>query len=317
MKKRFKTKKNSKTVVTTILIIILFIIAIIFLARLLLDINLNIDNTDIIYYSLKEPNHYMLNNSTKSNILLKIIYQIDFENPSTLLQDSNYYIKINDKEKTVLVYNENYQEENSIADKPLVYIYSTHPTETFKNDELIIDNIEPNIKDVSFVLKEKLEENNVNVIVEEASISDYLKEHNYDYNQSYTASLYYLEKAYEAHPDIDLIIDLHRDGIDYEYSVTSIDNKKYARIMFVVGLNRDNYQKSLDISNKMIDYLNKNYQGISRGLFTNKSAGFNQFFNDNMILIELGGNNNQLFEVLNSVDVLAETIKEYLYEDRR
>ena len=52
--------------------------------------------------------------------------------------------------------------------------------------------------------------------------------------------------------------------------------------MFVVGLNRNNYQTSIDISNKMITYLNKHYQGISRGLFTNKSAGFNQFFNDNI-----------------------------------
>ena len=318
MRKKFKSKKESKNIIKTFIIIVLLVICYFLLSNIISKINLNINNNDLIYYALKDTNSYLCDKNKKDNILLKTIYKIDFKNPATLLHDSTYYINI-EQEKTELVYNQNYEQDIQVSttkDKPLVYIYSTHPTETFKNDELTVHNIEPNIKEVSFVLKEKLEENNVNVIVEEASIPDYLKEHNYDYNQSYTASLYYLKKAYQEHPGIDLIIDLHRDGVDYQYSVASINDKKYARIMFVVGLNRNNYQTSIDISNKMITYLNKHYQGISRGLFTNKSAGFNQFFNDNMILIELGGNNNQLIEVLNSVDVLAETIKEYLYENR-
>lgn len=315
MRKKFKTKKESKNILKILIIILLLIIFYLFISNLTNKFKLNISNESIINYFLKSGNSYLCDKNNQESLFLKTIYRIDLKNPVTLFQNTNYYPK--SKEVTNLVHNENYQDNVTpvIKEKPLIYIFSTHPTETFKNDNSIVNNVEPNIKSVSFVLKEKLENEGIDVIVEEASIPAFLEEHNYDYNQSYTASRYYLEKAYQEHPNISLIIDLHRDGVDYQYSVTTIDNKKYARIMFVVGLNRNNYQKSLDISNKMISYLNENFHGISRGLFTNKNASFNQDFNDNMILIELGGNNNQLSEVLNSVDVLAQTIKGYINEN--
>ena len=288
------------------------------MSHLVSKINFNFDNETLIFYILEDSNHHLPRKNNVNKLFLKTIYKIDITNPITLLQNTSHYIE--NKEETILVYNKDYQEEITpvIKDEnnqPLVYIYSTHPTETFKNTELSIHNIEPNIKEVSFVLKEKLENLGVKTIVEEASIPNYLKEHNYNYNQSYIASRYYVEKANKNNPNIDLFIDLHRDALEYKHSVATIDNNKYAKIMFVVGLNHDDYQSSLNVADKLNKYLNKNYSGISRGIYQNKSATYNQNVTNNMILIELGGNNNELSEVLNSVDALASAIKELLYEN--
>lgn len=297
-----------------IIIIILVIILIFLISKLLLSINLNLSNEKLIYYILEDSNYYLYNDYHKFNEIFKGIYHIDINNPKTLLTNTSYYM-FNKKVNSNIVYNDNHIEEVVIDKSPLVYIYSTHPTESFKNTEISAYNIDPNIKEVSYILKDKLEEIGVNTIVEQGDVTSFLKEHNYNYNQSYTASLYYLKQFYDSHPNVKLIIDLHRDGVDYDYSVTTINGKKYAKVMLVVGLNHNNYQIHLDISNKINDILKKKYPSITRGIFTNKTAVFNQDFTNNMILIELGGNNNELVEVLNTVDILAEAIKEYIYEN--
>lgn len=322
MRRRFKSKKSYKNVLKVLVISILLFVFYIFMSRLVMKVHLGINDETLIYYVLEDANSHLRGKNKKEfniDFFLKTLYRVDITKPVTFLQNTSHYI--GDKNDIVLVYNENVKENvipsiKDVEDKPLVYIYNTHPTETFKNTQLSTHSIEPTIKEMAGVLKEKLEELGVNTIVEGGDIPAFLEEHSYNYNQSYTASEYYLQKTYKDNPSIDLFIDLHRDGVDYQYSVTTIDDKKYARVMFVVGLNHDNYQNSLDISSKINNYLKDNYPGITRGIFTNARATYNQHLANNMILIELGGNNNELVEVLNTVDVLALAIKEYIYENR-
>ena len=105
-----------------------------------------------------------------------------------------------------------------------------------------------------------------------------------------------------------LVIDLHRDSVSpiYKYK-----NKKYAKIMFVIGSNHKNYKKNLKISEKINKYLNKNCNGISRGILEKKNSIFNQDVIDNAILIEMGGVDNTLDEVNNSLYVLAKSINDF------
>ena len=87
---------------------------------------------------------------------------------------------------------------------------------------------------------------------------------------------------------------------------------KYAKVMFLLGLENKNYLENKKVITKLNDYINKNYPGLSRGIYEKKGAGvngiYNQDFSPNCLLIEVGGYENNLEEVNNTIKVLAEVI---------
>lgn len=48
----------------------------------------------------------------------------------------------------------------------------------------------------------------------------------------------------------------------------------------------------------------------------NVNGIYNQDVSENCLLLELGGNENNITEVLNTVDLMSEIIKEYIDETR-
>ena len=84
--------------------------------------------------------------------------------------------------------------------------------------------------------------------------------------------------------------------------------------MLLVGLDHKNYKENLEEATKINNLLNKMYPGISRGIYKKYVSNFNQDLANNIILIELGGMENNLEEVMNTSIVLSEVIKEYLEE---
>lgn len=320
MRKRFRFKKRGIKFIKYGLVLGLVVIIYVVASLLLSKIKIVANNEDLIKYMLIDANKYITfeDKSSFTDIILDTFYGINLNKPITILQGSSYYLT--QREEVGLVYNDNFETDipvikEEIYSKPVVYIYSTHPTETFVDDELSIHNIEPNIKAMSEVLKDKLEEIGVPTIVEQGDVPKYLKDHNYNYNQSYLASKYFLEQFLKEKKDIKLYIDLHRDGTAYKNTVTTIDNKKYAKVMFVLGGASTNYDSTVDTSNKINDYFKKNYPSMTRGMYLHKNSIFNQNMAKNMVLIELGGNENKITEVLNTIDVLAEAIKEFVYEN--
>lgn len=187
--------------------------------------------------------------------------------------------------------------------KQKVYIYNTHQTEEYEGYDVLSA-----AKD----LRDELLKYNIEVIVEESNVLDEMKKNNYTYSQSYRVTKTYLENVMS--DDISLYIDLHRDSADHDLSTTSVDDKSYARMMFVVGGNHDNYLLNYQVCeelNKMIKNINPL---LSRGILLRKSSNYNQDLNTNIILIELGGPNNTKEEVSNSLKALALAISNYLNE---
>ena len=194
---------------------------------------------------------------------------------------NTYFFK--DKEKVI----------NNI-NKPKIYLYNTHNLEKYNDDTSIYT--------ATKLLKNNLERLNVNVIQEESKTSELITTGLSYYNVSRE---FILNKMKDK--SIAYYIDIHRDSAS-DTKVT-INNKKYAKILFVLGLDNPNYQKNKEILLKMNDYLNKNYPGISKGIYEKKGSGvdgvYNQDLNENVLLIELGGVTNNYEEVNNSTEILA------------
>ena len=290
MSKKFKTKKNKKI----IKILFLFIIIYIILNFIIKKNNNNIDETIVSKIIL---NVY----SNKLNINLD---KIDLKNPEKILKTALNYNKNIDLDKNEVIEETFKENDNQLK----VYIYNTHQTEEYDAGLLSNYNVDITVYTASYILKNKLENYNIKVYVEDKNIKEYLNKYGYSYNESYKISREFLENLPE---DMDLYIDLHRDSANRKVTAVNIDRINYAKVMFVIGTDHNNYNLNLDLATKLNNELIKFSSEITRGIYTRKSI-YNQDYSSNLILLELGGPYNTLEEIENTLTVFASAINSYL-----
>lgn len=234
---------------------------------------------------------------------------------------SNYYVV----DKTVSieegVFNpvEWSQEDLSLTegDGPKILIYHTHSQEEFTDS--VAGDLSTTIVGVGSYLTEVLEnEYGVEVIHHEGvyDLVDGVLDRSNAYDLAYDA----VSEIIEENPSIELVIDLHRDGVDqHTHLVTMIDGKETAQIMYFNGL-------SSTLSNGSISYLENPYiqdnlaltfqmqlaseelyPGFSRRIYL-KSYRYNLHLMPKTMLIEAGAQTNSLEEMYNAMDVLAEIL---------
>ena len=199
----------------------------------------------------------------------------------------------------------NVVEKVSKNNEPIIYIYNTHQTEEYDSGSLKDYNITPTVYMAANILQKRLNSLDINSIVEDENIVDVLKKNNWKYSESYYASKMWLENAKKNYPSLKYFIDVHRDSNSSSVTVNDIP---YARMMFVVGMNHDNYEKNEALVIKLNNYLSENYDGLMRDIFYGKRSKYNQDFDENTILIEIGGPKNTIDEVQNSVYALADAL---------
>ncbi len=276
MKKRFKAKKRIRFFTLFMFIIIMIITIVSF------KIVIKIDPI----FLLKQDYHFFTLDFNRNDYLLKNGFKIIED-----VIDGND-IPVFDEAKTT-----------SPIIRKKIYIYNTHQSEKYADFDVL--NAALNLKNI-------LADFNIEAIVEETNITEEVKKNNYTYSQSYrvTKSLMtnYLNK------DISLFIDLHRDSSAKNITTTTVDGVNFAKMMFVVGGKHESYMENYRVSDAINKILKNNNNQISRGLLLRKSSSYNQELDPNVVLIELGGPENTKEEVLNTLQVLAKSIYEYLEE---
>ena len=240
-------------------------------------------------------------------------------------------IKLDQKYLDFITYNylglefEKKKEEQSIPvfnetkNDPIVYIYNTHQTEGYKYDKLQSYNIDYTVMFASYILQSYLKEYDISSVVETNLISGVLKENGWKYQDSYKASRLLLEEIAKKYSSLKYFIDLHRDSSIYEKTTCELNGKTYAKVMFVIGLEHENYEYNKKMANTLNEKLIKVNPCLSRGILEKSGPGvngiYNQDFNKNVILIELGGQYNKIDEANNTLKVLANILYEYIMED--
>lgn len=250
-------------------------------------------------------------------IIIKIIRTNYKINEDKLIYLTYTYLgKAQKKENNEIVFKE---KENTNQRSPTVYIYNTHQTESYLYDKVNNYNLDYNVMFASYILKEYLNDYNILSFVESASIKKVLNENNLIYKDSYKASRILLEESIINYPTLKYFIDLHRDSSVYEKTTCVIDNKSYAKILFVLGLENKNYLENEKMINSLNERLIKVNSCLSRGITKKSGVGvdgvYNQDFNNNAILIELGGQYNTITEVNNTLKIFAKVLAEYIWEE--
>lgn len=335
MKKKFKAKKRIGVILFKYLVYVIVVYVCYQLGMyMFLNVRLVDSNEKFIMKMLSNSNYHILYKKKEENLINKFvryISNINIEEPLTILNTNMVFKESNNgnNDKSIIHIDDysNMEELSKITshitdpnptnvEEPIVYIYNSHPLENYSSETLELYNITPNVMMTSYMLKEKLNKIGIPTIVEDGNLTEFMRINNWTHKDSYKASRIYLVNAKNKYPSLKFFIDIHRDSIKKNASTVKIDNKNYAKILFVVGMDHQNKDKALEVANSINSIVNAKYRGLSRGVIKKSGAGvdgiYNQDFSDNMILLEIGGYENTIEEILNTVEAMAEVIKEYL-----
>lgn len=272
-------------------------------------------------------NDYKVTNIVNSTV--NYLLKIDFTRPTTIL-DTGILKYGNESKITLLEHNDDYsnleelkkvssymEDPNPVdTENPVIYIYNSHQLENYNSSNLDIYGITPNVLMASYLLKEKINGKGISTIVEDTNLSEFLSLNNWDHSNSYKASRIFILDKKNKYPSLEYYIDIHRDSVSRKVTTATVDNKSYARILFVVGLEHSNYKENLQTAEELNNLFNKYYPGLSRGIYKKEGAGvdgiYNQDVSSKSILIELGGVDNNIDEVLNTTEAISNILYYYI-----
>lgn len=206
---------------------------------------------------------------------------------------------------------------NTEKNGPKILIFHTHISEMYADSDL--NNINDGIYGVGELLKQELENNYGIEVLHHNGIYDKV-----DGKSSILGAYERMEvdikNILANNPSIELVIDLHRDGVNENVKlVTNIDGKQTAQIMLFNGLSRINnngnvskiaslpnpYLKTnLALSFNMQLVANKMYPSFTRKIYL-KPYRFSLHMMPKSLLVEIGAQTNTKQEAFNTVKPLA------------
>lgn len=202
-----------------------------------------------------------------------------------------------------------------------ILIYHTHGSESFADSREGVK--EDTIIGVGAYLEEILEKQYGIATYHDETLYDVI-DGALDRNRAYEMAYANVSKILEANPSIEVVIDLHRDGVDEDIRlVTDINGKQTAKIMFLNGVSRSN--RNGEIAYLYNPYRNENlafsfqmylagkelYGDYVRKIYV-RSLRFNMHLMPRACLIEAGAQTNTVEEEKNAMEPLAAILDKVL-----
>ncbi len=145
-----------------------------------------------------------------------------------------------------------------------------------------------------------------------------------DRDHAYSNAAPALEQVLAENPSIEVVIDLHRDGVpETTRLVTEQNGKQMAQIMFFNGLSRTSARGDLtSLKNPYIDQnlafsfqlqlaAREYYPDFSRNIYL-KGYRYNMHYCPKSLLVEVGAQTNTLEEAMNAMEPLADILAKVL-----
>lgn len=201
------------------------------------------------------------------------------------------------------------------SESPQILIYHTHSQEEYLDYHT--GNTQATVVNVGQYLTQLLEAKGYQVI-HDTSVYD-LVDGELDRNKAYTYALENVNRIVEENPSIQVVIDLHRDGVNESlHLVNEVNGKQTASIMFFNGLSQTptgpidylynpNLEGNLAFSLQMQMKAAAYYPGLTRKIYL-KGLRYNLHLRPRSTLIEVGAQTNTYEEARNAMEPLAEIL---------
>ncbi len=249
------------------------------------------------------------------------------------LKNFNYLIKqffVVDADTTVsseLFSAEQLMNENMTITKesnPQILIYHTHSQEGYVDS--IPGDEETTVIGVGNYLEQLMEEVFGYEVIHIKNQFDIMDGH-LDRSRAYDYALPVVEQVLKENPTIEVVIDLHRDGVDESrHLVTEVNGKSTAKIMFFNGLSRkSNGEERSSIPNP---YITQNlafsfqlayesetyYPDLLRCVYL-KGYRYNLHVRPKSMLLEVGAQTNTIEEAKNAMEPFSVILNKVLNEE--
>lgn len=201
-----------------------------------------------------------------------------------------------------------------------ILIYHTHSQETFADSD---NDPSTSIVGIGRYLTEILNNKYKIPTMHHEGVYDLING-KLDRSEAYEFAKPEVEQILAENPSIEVVIDLHRDGVvDTTHLVTEINGKPTAQIMFFNGLSRTRVngdlagmanpylQDNLAFSLQMKIAAETKYPGFARRNYL-RGYKYNMDLMPRMLLIEAGAQNNTVEEMRNAMEVLADLLNSVL-----
>lgn len=210
------------------------------------------------------------------------------------------------------------QQDNTV---PQILIYHTHSQETFADSTP--GDVSTSIVGVGSYLSELLADKYGYNVIHNTSTYD-MVDGKLDRNYAYTLAEPDITKILKENPSIQVVIDLHRDGVNENtHLATEVNGKPTAKIMFFNGLSynskvgnieylynpyiEDNLAFSFQMQLKATAY----YPEFTRKIYL-KGYRYNLHLMPRATVIEVGGQTNTVEEAKNAMEPLADILDKVL-----
>lgn len=210
------------------------------------------------------------------------------------------------------------------ANQPKVLLYHTHASEAFADSRK--GKQEDTVVGVGDVLEQELTTKYGITVLHDKTIYDMVNG-KLDRSQAYNVAGDSIARILRDNPSIEVVIDLHRDGVaEGTRLVTTVDGKPAAQIMLFNGMSRikgkgeiaylknPNREGNLAFSLQLQLAALDRYDGLMRKIFL-RSYRYNLHYKERSLLIEAGAQTNTVEEVKNAMVPLAQALNDVLSKD--
>lgn len=207
------------------------------------------------------------------------------------------------------------------SESPQILIFHTHSQEGFTDS--VEGDDSTTILGVGDYLKKLLTEQYGYNVIHDRSVYDYV-DGKLDRSKAYTYAENGIAAILKDNPSIDVVIDLHRDGVAQDTRlVTQVDGKQMAKVMFFNGISYSNAVGNIGYLNN--PYRDDNlamslqmhllgeayYPGYLRNIYVN-AYRYCLHERGKSMLIEAGAQTNTFDEVKNAMEPLADLLDKLL-----
>lgn len=215
--------------------------------------------------------------------------------------------------------------EISPTNEPQVLIMHTHTTEAYEptgdgyyDYDFDGRSLSPanSVVGVGAVIASELAEKGITVIHDGMIFDDPL------YSNSYSRSYERVKELLEEYPSIKIVLDIHRDGIEYDgirvAPTTEINGKQAAQMMIICGCDDGTgilprYEENLKFAAYLQSNIEEKYPTLTRPMLFDYRY-YNQDLTTGSLLIEIGTHGNTIEQAKYTAELVGEEIATALLE---